>query len=57
MQRLSELMIQLHGGHAAMQNNVKKLIPFVEAAGFTDVETAKINRQFSYIAGQKAPVI
>jgi demethylmenaquinone methyltransferase/2-methoxy-6-polyprenyl-1,4-benzoquinol methylase/phosphoethanolamine N-methyltransferase len=55
-QRFSDLMIQLHGGHAAMQNNVKNLIPFVEAAGFTSVETDKINRQLSFIAGKKAPV-
>jgi demethylmenaquinone methyltransferase/2-methoxy-6-polyprenyl-1,4-benzoquinol methylase/phosphoethanolamine N-methyltransferase len=56
VQRLSDVMIQLHGGHTAMQNNVKKLIPLVEAAGFISVETAKINRQLSYIAGKKAPV-
>ena len=55
-QRLSDLMIQLHGGHTVMQNNVKTLIPFVEAAGFTGVETAKINRQLSCIAGKKAAV-
>jgi len=55
-QRFSDLMIQLHGGHTHMQNNVKKLIPFVENAGFTNVETDKINRQLSFIAGTKAPV-
>ena len=54
--RLSDLVIQLHGGHTAMQNNVKKLIPFVETAGFTGVETDKINRQFSFLAGKKASV-
>ena len=53
-QRLSDLMINLHGGHTVMQNNVKKLIPFVEAAGFTEVETDKVNRQLSFIAGKKA---
>jgi demethylmenaquinone methyltransferase/2-methoxy-6-polyprenyl-1,4-benzoquinol methylase/phosphoethanolamine N-methyltransferase len=51
--RLTDLMIQLHGGHTVMQNNVKRLIPFVEAAGFTSVETARINRQISFIAGKK----
>ena len=55
-QRFSDLMIQLHGGHTAMQNNVKKLIPLVEAAGFAGVETDKINRQISSIAGKKAAV-
>ena len=54
VQRFSDLMIQLHGGHTAMQDNVRKLIPFVEATGFTSVETDKINRQFSYITARKA---
>jgi len=55
-QRLSDVMIQLHGGHTAMQNNVKKLIPFVEAAGFRSVETDKLNRQFSFITAEKAAI-
>jgi ubiquinone/menaquinone biosynthesis C-methylase UbiE len=55
-QRFSDVMIQLHGGHQRMQSNVKKLIPFVEAAAFIDVETDKINRQLSFVAGKKAPV-
>ncbi len=53
VQRLSDLMIQLHGGHTVMQNNVKKLVPLMKTAGFTSVETDKINRQISYIAGKK----
>jgi ubiquinone/menaquinone biosynthesis C-methylase UbiE len=53
VQRLSDLMIQLHGGHTGMQNNVKKLIPLVEAAGFISLKTDKMNRQLSYIAGKK----
>ena len=52
-QRLSEFMIQVHGGHTMMKDNVKKLLPFVEVAGFTSVETDKINRQISFIAGKK----
>lgn len=56
VQWLSDVMIQLHGGHKHMQNNVKKLIPLVEAARFTSVETDKINRQISYIVGKKAPI-
>jgi hypothetical protein len=52
-QRLSEFMIQVHGGHTMMKDNVKKLIPLVEVAGFTGVETDKINRQISFIAGKK----
>jgi len=56
VQRFSDLMIQLHGGHTAMENNVQKLIPLVEAAGFISVETGKINRQLSFIVAQKASV-
>jgi ubiquinone/menaquinone biosynthesis C-methylase UbiE len=55
-QRLSDFMIQLHGGHTAMQNNVKKLIPFMETAGFKNVITDKINRQLSFLAGKKPPL-
>ena len=54
-QRVSELMIRAHGGQAMMQDNVTKLIPLLEAAGFTGVETDRINRQFAYVAGRKAP--
>lgn len=53
-QKFSDFIIQLHGGHTAMQNNVKKLAPLMETAGFTSVKTDKINRQFSYITGTKA---
>ena len=53
-QRLSDLMIQLHGGHAAMEDNVKKLTPFVEEAGLTGVESGKLNRQLSFIKARKA---
>lgn len=52
-QRLSDLMIQLHGGHTAMQDNVKKLMPIVEGAGFTSLETDKVNRQLSFITAKK----
>lgn len=52
-QRLSDLIIQVHGGHKHMQDNVKKLIPFVETAGFTGVATDKINRQLSFVTGKK----
>lgn len=52
-QRLSDLMIQLHGGHTAMQDNVKKLMPIVEGAGFTNLETDKVNRQLSFITAKK----
>jgi ubiquinone/menaquinone biosynthesis C-methylase UbiE len=52
-QRLSDVMIQLHGGHMAAQDNVKKLIPLVQAAGFTGLDTGKINRQLSFIVAEK----
>ena len=54
VQRFSDVMIQLHGGHTAMQDNVKKLSPFLEAAGFTGLESGKLNRQLSFISGRKA---
>ncbi|MCH8070262.1 MAG: methyltransferase domain-containing protein, partial [Candidatus Marinimicrobia bacterium] len=55
IQKISDFMIQLHGGHTVMQNNVKKLAPLMETAGLTALKTEKINRQVSYIAGKKAP--
>lgn len=54
-QHLSDLLIQAHGGHKAMQDNVKNLIPYLEEAGFSIVDTGKINRQISFVAGKKAP--
>jgi len=52
-QRLMDLMIQMHGGHKMMGDNVKKLIPYVEASGFTSVKTGAINRQLSFITAEK----
>ncbi len=54
IRRLSNLIVHLHGGHTAMQDNVKKLAPMMEATGFTTVETEEINRQVSFVAGMKA---
>ncbi|MFV1917024.1 MAG: class I SAM-dependent methyltransferase [Patescibacteria group bacterium] len=48
------LMVQLHGGASAMQNNVKKLIPLLETAGFSNVETGEMKWQTSSIIGKKA---
>ena len=52
--RFSNLMIHLHGGHLAMQNNVKKLAPLLETAGFLAVKSGQMKWQTSYIAGEKA---
>ena len=52
-QKLSDVMIQLHGGHKAMNDNVQKLVPMVESAGFTQIESGKINRQFSFVRATK----
>lgn len=54
IQRFSDFMIQVHGGHTAMQNNVMRQISFVSAAGFSVVETDKINRQLAYILAKKS---
>jgi len=52
-QRLSDFMITVHGGHTTMQDNVSRQIPFVEKAGFTNIKSDKLNRQFSYILAWK----
>lgn len=54
-QRLSDVMIHMHGGHIATQDNVKKLIPLVGATGFTVLETGQVNRQLSFLLAQKDP--
>ncbi|MCB0210329.1 MAG: methyltransferase domain-containing protein [Anaerolineae bacterium] len=56
MQKVKDIAIHMHGGHTAMQDNVKKLVPLVKAAGFADVTTDKINRQTSYVTGLKAEI-
>ena len=53
MQRFSDFMIQAHGGHTAMQDNVTKQISFLKATGFSIVETDKLNRQLAYILARK----
>ncbi|MCK5329912.1 MAG: class I SAM-dependent methyltransferase [Candidatus Marinimicrobia bacterium] len=53
IQKLADFVVNLHGGHAIMHDNVQKLIPLVEEAGFKNVETSKINRQMSYIKALK----
>lgn len=53
-QRLSDLIVQLHGGHTAMENNVSKLAPLMKAAGFISIKTDRMTRQFSYITGKKS---
>ncbi|MCB9078808.1 MAG: methyltransferase domain-containing protein [Anaerolineaceae bacterium] len=52
-QKVKDIAIHMHGGHRLMQNNVKKLVPLVEAAGFINITTDKINRQTSYVTGLK----
>jgi len=53
VQRFSDFMITVHGGHTTMQDNVSRQIPLVEAADFTNIKSDKINRQFSYILAWK----
>jgi len=52
-QRLADFMIQIHGGHTAMQENVNKQIPNVEVAGFTITKSDRLNRQLAYILASK----
>jgi len=55
-QRFSDLMIQLHGGHSVMRNNVTNLIPLLEQTGFLSSKTERMNRQLSSLSAFKAPV-
>lgn len=50
---LSDFIIHLHGGHERMRDNVRKLAPLMEAAGFTNLKTDVINGQVSCMAGEK----
>ena len=53
LQKLSDFMIQLHGGHAQTRDYVKRLIPLVKSAGFREIESDKLNRQLSFITCKK----
>ncbi len=53
IQKLTDFVVHLHGGHSTMQDNVQKLIPLVQEIGFKNVETGKLNRQMSYIKALK----
>ena len=50
-QRLTDLMVHLHGGRKGLENNVRKLIPLFEAGGFKGVEWGRVNRQFASLTG------
>ncbi|NQU67057.1 MAG: methyltransferase domain-containing protein [Candidatus Marinimicrobia bacterium] len=52
-QRMADFMVQLHGGHAIMHDNVQKLVPLLKETGFNNIETGKLNRQMSYIKAKK----
>jgi len=52
-QRFSDLVINVHGGHRHMENNVKKMTPLLENAGFRDIETGRLDRQYAYLRGWK----
>lgn len=56
--RLSDFIVQLHGGHAAMKDNVNKLVPLMAAAGFSSMESGGIKPgQISYVSGRKAAAV
>ena len=55
-QRLSDLFINLHGGHKHMADNVSKLQPLLDSAGFEDVNSESLDRQFAVINGRKPSI-
>ena len=56
LQRISSLIVNLHGGQKAMQDNVKNLVPLAEAAGFSDVQVGQLDRQLALITATKDSV-
>ncbi len=54
--RIFDLIINLHGGHKAMKENVSKLSPMAEASGFNDVQVGRLNRQLAFISAKKGSV-
>lgn len=51
--RFKDLMIHLHGGRKAMSDNVQNMVPKFSKAGFQQIETGRINRQFAYLVASK----
>ena len=52
-QKLADIYVNLHGGAERAKNSMRSLIPFLEAAGFQNIETGKVNRQMGFIKGHK----
>ena len=52
--RFSDWIVNLHGGHGAMRKTLQKLVPIVERAGFTDIESgAYRTRQLASLTAVK----
>ncbi len=45
--RISDLIIHLHGGHKAMENNLSNLIPLTKGIGLAESRILSVNRQLS----------
>ncbi len=53
--RFSDWFVHLHGGHKAMKHSLQKLVPILERAGFTDIETgAYRTRQLASLTALKS---
>ena len=55
--RFFDWIVQLHGGHTVMKKGVQKLVPMMERAGFTDIESgAYRTRQLASLTAVKEPI-
>jgi SAM-dependent methyltransferase len=52
-QRIGDLAIGMHGGHKHMDSAVQGFQPLLESAGFRDISSSKLDRQFAFIRGRK----
>lgn len=56
--RFSNWIVHLHGGHTATKKSLQKLVPIVEGAGFTDIETgAYRTSQLSSLTASKGKAL
>lgn len=53
MQRLTDFLVNLHGGPERAKNSMQALRPLLEEIGFEEIEIGKVNRQMGYIKGEK----
>ncbi len=52
-QKLADVYVNLHGGAERSKNSMRSLIPYLQAAGFKNIEMGKVNRQMGYVKAEK----